>query len=136
VTPRWSFGFPDALSVFAPRLQLGGAVNLSGKTSFAYLDVLWTFPVGGGVFVEGFVGPSIHNGTMVPSLNHTGLGCPILFHAGASVGYRFNDRWSVLATFEHLSNGKGAFGIDCGTNQGEFGNQGLNNFGARVGYTF
>jgi len=42
----------------------------------------------------------------------------------------------VLATFEHLSNGRGIFGINCGTNQGGGGNQGLNNYGISVGYAF
>ena len=63
-----------------------------------------------------------------------GLGCPLLFHAGASLGVPITAHWRVLGTFEHLSNGK-PFGVDCGTNQRE-GNQGLNNYGVSVGYAF
>jgi hypothetical protein len=43
----------------------------------------------------------------------------------------------VLGSFEHLSNGKSLFGLDCGTNQSATGsNQGLNNYGLSVGYAF
>ena len=41
-----------------------------------------------------------------------------------------------MGTFEHVSNGREAFGTNCGTNTLQGGNQGLNNYGARVGYTF
>ena len=58
------------------------------------------------------------------------------FSYGIYGGYRFNEHWSVQGTFEHLSNGRGIFGIDCGTNQIPGGNQGLNNYGVRVGYAF
>jgi hypothetical protein len=89
------------------------------------------------MFVEAYVGPAAHNGSLTVTPQLAGLGCDTLFHAGASVGYRFDDHWSVLGTFEHLSNGKTLFGIDCGTNQAATGsNQGLNNYGLRVGYAF
>jgi len=66
-----------------------------------------------------------------------GLGCPLLFHAGVSVGVPITEHWSVLGSFEHLSNGKSLFGLDCGTNQSATGsNQGLNNYGLSVGYAF
>jgi hypothetical protein len=64
-----------------------------------------------------------------------GLGCPLLFHAGASFGVPITEHWRVLGTFEHLSNGK-PLGVDCGTNQRPGGNQGLNNYGVSVGYAF
>lgn len=137
VSPRLSFGATGWWTFLIPRVQVGGAWNLSGRTSFAYADALWTIPVWDKFFVEGFVGPAIHNGSLAPTATTVGLGCSTLFHAGASVGYRFNERWSVMGTFEHLSNGKTVFGISCGTNLAATGsNQGLNNYGVRVGYAF
>ena len=47
-----------------------------------------------------------------------------------------NDQWNVTGTFEHLSNGRTVFGIQCGTNLLPGRNQGLNNYGIRVGYSF
>jgi lipid A 3-O-deacylase len=58
------------------------------------------------------------------------LGCNPLFHAGGSVGFVPLPRWSIVATFEHLSNGNSLFGINCGKNQG------LNNYGVKIGYSF
>jgi hypothetical protein len=42
LTPRLNVGAPG---YFLPRFQLGGAVNLSGRTSFAYFDGALTLPI-------------------------------------------------------------------------------------------
>ena len=57
--------------------------------------------------------------------NRVALGCSPLFRESASVGWRFDEHWSLLATIEHLSNG----GL-CDQNRG------LTNVGARVAYSF
>jgi hypothetical protein len=137
VSPRIPLGVASPWNLLVPRLHLGGNANLDSRTSFAYTGFVWTFPTFDGFFLEGFVGPAVHNGSLTPTTTKAGLGCPVLFHAGASLGYRFDEHWSVMATFSHLSNGKTLFGIDCGTNQASSGsNQGLNNYGARIAYTF
>jgi lipid A 3-O-deacylase len=138
VSPRLSFGAVTGPWAFlVPRLHVGASWNLSDRTSFAYTGLLWTIPVWDRFFVEGFVGPAVHNGSLTVTPQLAGLGCDVLFHAGASVGYRLTDQWSVIGTFEHLSNGKTLFGINCGTNVAPVGsNQGLNNYGVRVGYAF
>lgn len=137
VSPRLLPGVAGFWSYFVPRAHLGASGNLSGRTSFAYAGLVWTFPVFDRFFFEPYVGPAVHNGSLTPTQTLAGLGCPALFHAGANAGYRFDANWSVMFTFEHLSNGKTLFGINCGTNQGSRGsNQGLNNYGVRVGYAF
>jgi lipid A 3-O-deacylase len=137
VTPRILPGVTGVFSVLVPRVHFGGAVNLSDRTSFAYTGLLWTIPVWDRWFAEAYVGPAVHNGSLAATATLAGLGCPVLFHAGASVGYRFSERWSVMGTFEHLSNGKTLFSVNCGTNLAPVGsNQGLNNYGVRVGYSF
>lgn len=135
VSPRL-FRIEGLLSAFIPRLHAGGNLNVSGRTSFAYLGLLWTIPVYDRFFIEGFVGPAVHNGSLSPTATLAGLGCPVLFHAGGSIGYRLSDHWRVMGTFSHLSNGRGVFGVDCGTNQGPGRNQGQNNYGIRLGYSF
>jgi lipid A 3-O-deacylase len=137
VTPRLVPGVTGAFGFVVPRVHFGGAVNLSDRTSFGYTGLLWTIPVWDRLFAEAYVGPAVHNGSFIATPTLAGLGCPVLFHSGASVGYRFSERWSVMGTFEHLSNGKTLFGVNCGTNQAPVGsNQGLNNYGVRVGYSF
>jgi lipid A 3-O-deacylase len=111
-----------------PRFHVGGSVNLSGRTDFVYTGLTWTIPLTGSVFFEGALGPSVHNGSLVPGPNQQGLGCRVLVHASASLGYRLSPRWSVMATYEHLSNASGISG--CGWNRA------LDNVGIRVGYAF
>jgi hypothetical protein len=137
LTPRLDVGASGYSAYLLPRLQIGGAVNLSGRTSFAYVDAAFTLPITPWLFFEPFVGGAIHNGSLTATPLLSGLGCPLLFHAGVSFGVPITERWSVLGSFEHLSNGKGIFGTDCGTNQSPRGsNQGLNNYGLSVGYAF
>jgi len=139
VTPRLNVGAPGYWAYLLPRFQLGGAVNLAGRISFAYADITLTLPITHWLFFEPFIGGAIHDGSLHGTPTLSALGCPELFHAGASFGVPITEHWSVLGTFEHLSNGKAIFGVDCGTNQGNQGrgyNQGLNNYGVSVGYAF
>ena len=114
-------------SYFIPRVHVGGSVNLGGKTSFAYAGLTWTVDVTPSWFVEATFGGAIHDGATGPGIDPTrnALGCSPLFRESASVGYRLNSNWSVMATIEHLSNA----GL-CDRNRG------LTNLGARIGYTF
>lgn len=114
-------------SYFVPRPHVGGSLNLDGKTSFAYVGLTWTVDITPQFFVEASFGGAIHNGetgSVIPS-DRSALGCSPLFRESASLGYRFNEKWSVMATVEHLSNA----GI-CSENRG------LTNVGARIGYNF
>jgi lipid A 3-O-deacylase len=136
LTPRLNVGVPGYWAYMLPRFQFGGAVNLEGRTSFAYTGIALTLPVVERLFFEPFVGGAVHNGSLTPAPNFSALGCPLLFHAGFSFGLAITEHWNALATFEHLSNGK-SFGVNCGTNQASSGsNQGLNNYGVSVGYAF
>ena len=114
-------------SYFIPRPHIGGSVNFSGETSFAYAGLTWTVDITPRIFVEGTFGGAIHNGEtgkLVP-VGRAALGCSPLFRESGSIGVRLSANWSLLATVEHLSNA----GL-CDQNRG------LTNIGARVGYTF
>ena len=136
LTPRLNFGVPGYWAYLLPRFEVGGSANLSGRTSFVYVDMLATLPITRWLFIEPFVGGAVHDGSLSGSPTMSDLGCRALFHVGASVGVPITQNWSVIGTFEHLSNGKGIFGTNCGTNQTGIGNgnDGLNNYGLRVGY--
>jgi hypothetical protein len=142
LTPRLNFFGVTGLWVYAiPRLQIGGNLNTAGLTSFAYLDAVITVPITRWFFFEPFLGGAIHNRGDLGSSTTADLGCTELFHAGVSLGVPIDRHWRVLATFAHVSNGKGIFGTNCGTNQTGMspwgsGNQGLNNYGLSIGYAF
>jgi lipid A 3-O-deacylase len=106
-----------------------GADNLSGGTSYVYADGLWTANFNK-VFAEVFFGGLIHNG---PLEDHDprgdALGCRELYHMGADLGYRFDQHWSIMATFEHGSNGAPTLSR-CSQNRG------LNVTGMALGFTF
>jgi lipid A 3-O-deacylase len=124
VAPRF-FTIPFLPDYFTPRFHIGGMTNLAGKTSYVYAGGLWTYNFWQHWFVEGFFGSLVHNGQLSDvSDNMNGLGCRWAFHSGGSVGYRLTDRWSVMGTFDHLSNG-----TLC-TN-----NKGINDYGLRLGYS-
>jgi hypothetical protein len=117
-------------SPLIPRLHAGVNGNVNGRTSVIYAGLLWTVPVTNHFFVEAFLDAAAHNGSLTGSPTQVALGCEAQFHVGASAGYRFNPQWSIMFTFDHLSNGSGIGLSNCGRNQG------LNNYGARIGYTF
>lgn len=136
VTPRPNFGLNEYWNNFIPRFQIGGNVNLEGRTSIAYADFVYTLTITKWLLFEPYIGGAIHNGSLVPTPTLNGLGCPLLFHVGVSFGVPITEHWRIWGTFEHLSNGN-EFGVDCGTNTpGEGRNQGLNNYGIRIGYGF
>ena len=136
LSPRLNFGVPGHWAYLLPRFEIGGNLNLEGRTSFAYADAVLTLPLPGRAFLEPYLGAAVHNGSLVPTPTLAGLGCPVLFHTGVSVGGYITQHWTLLETFEHLTNGN-ELGVDCGTNQrGESRNQGLNFYGLRIGYAF
>jgi lipid A 3-O-deacylase len=119
-------GWQDLL---VPRIRVGDVANLGGRTSYAYADGLWTVNFNR-AFAELFFGGLVHNGPLLPTSNNsTALGCRELYHMGADVGYRFDQHWSVMATFEHGSNGEPIMS-DCPANRG------LNVTGVSLGYSF
>jgi lipid A 3-O-deacylase len=118
----------DPLMAFlVPRLHVGGTLNSAGDTSQVYAGFTWTYDVTRAVFVDASVGAAFHNGETgrLPRLDRLSLGCSPLIRATGSLGYRLDANWSIMATVEHISNAN-----TC------HGNQGLTNYGVRVGYTF
>lgn len=122
VLPKF-YTVPGIANAFIPRLDAGGMANVSGKTSYAYVDALWTVNFTKLLFGELAVGGAVHDGPL------SELGCRELVALGANFGYRIDAHWSAMLSFQHLSNGKGYLS-DCTHNDG------LNNIGLRFGYAF
>jgi hypothetical protein len=121
-------GWKDYL---APRIRIGGAANLGGRTSYGFANAVWTYNYDR-MFAEFFFGGMIHDGQLLAAhadKNATALGCRELYHFGANLGYRVDSHWSVMGTFEHASNGTGWWS-HCPQNRG------LNVTGVNVGYAF
>lgn len=58
----------------------------------------------------------------------TTYGCEVLFHLAPAVGRSFGENWNIQLFWEHLSHGQ----ILCDNGK----NEGLDNYGIRVGYDF
>ena len=110
------------------RPHLGATISTNGLESMIYAGLSWTWHVfDGPVFIEGTFGGSINNWD--PANTHPNarnLGCNVLFRESVSVGFDMTQNASVMLTAEHASNA----GLCSG------GNQGMTNFGARVGVSF
>jgi opacity protein-like surface antigen len=121
---------PGWQDLLIPRLRIGGVANLGGRTSYAYADGLWTVYFDR-AFAEVFFGGLVHNGPLENRVdeNATALGCRELYHLGADLGYRFDQHWSVIVTFEHGSDGEPVLSR-CPQNRG------LNVAGVALGYSF
>jgi hypothetical protein len=119
--PVWNF--------LIPRFHVGGVANLSGRTSYLYAGGLWTWDVTPSLFLEGFLGGTVHDGSLLGSSTMSALGCRALIHSGGSLGYQIAPQWSVMLTYDHISNGKRALNA-CPRNQG------LHELLLRVGYSF
>jgi lipid A 3-O-deacylase len=130
VLPRLPFGQGEWWSFLVPRPHIGGIANLDNRSSYVYGGALWTVPLVYGFFWEAFFGGAAHNGSLNGTFDHVALGCQPLFHVGGSLGYTVTQNLHVMFTIDHVSNGNEVFGTDCNRNQG------LNNYGLRLGYSF
>jgi lipid A 3-O-deacylase len=109
-----------------PRPHVGGVFDTGGRTSYVYAGAVWTWNLTPRIFFEPIFGATVHNGKLdTPDVTWDSLGCRLLFHTGTNLGYRFTESWNVSVSWEHSSNAK-----ICGRNVG------LNNFGAKIGFSF
>lgn len=110
-----------------PRLQLGGILNLAGRTNIAHAGLNWQFPVTPSVFIETGLGLAAHDGASgrAGATGQSAMGCRFAFRETLGLGYRLGGGWNVIASIEHLSNG----GL-CARNRG------LTHAGLRMGIVF
>ena len=118
----------------SPRAVFGFQVNSEGYTDMAYVGILAQKNIAEGVFgpddafyIEGTVAVAYHDGAIDVRLRPEDAewkshGSYWLFRTGFGAGYRFNERWSLTATFSHISNANL-----------EQPNQGSNDVGLRLG---
>lgn len=124
------FSLPGWQDILIPRFHIGGMDNLTGRTSYVYAGALWTYNWNR-FFAEYFFGGTVHNGPLRSDFDpdRPNLGCRFLYHIGANAGYRLDQNWSVMVTFDHASDGEPTLS-SC------HGNTGISVLGLRVGRSF
>jgi len=131
-TPRiLPFGAGQWWGLLILRFDIGGFLNTAGRTQRSpwwrpldYSDLLW-------VLYRNF-GRRRHQRRAKRRLGDTisvGMHRCVQYLAN-SLGYQFSSSWSLMGTWNHMSNGNSAFGVDCPHNKG------VNNFGLKAGYVF
>ncbi len=124
LSPKLFSAAPEWQAV-VPRAHIGTTVNTAGDTSHAYAGLTWNYDVTKRLFVEGSFGAAIHDGKFAQRPGRLAMGCSWGFRESGSMGWRFSESLSAMATIEHVSNA----GL-CDQNRG------LTNFGLRLGYAF
>lgn len=121
------FDSPGWLAIIgAPRPHFGASLNLWGDTSQAYAGVSWQWAPAERWFIEFSLGGAVHSGKLsTTDLDRKELGSRALFRESLSLGYRLDQRNSVMVTFDHVSNASLADN-----------NEGMDTLGLRWGYRF
>lgn len=108
------------------RPAVGGTVSTIGATSHGYIDARWQYETASRIFFGLGIGAAVHNGQLqLDDWDRKALGSRLLFHFPIEIGYRLDDRSSISAYFEHISNG---YTVSP--------NEGLDRLGIRYGYRF
>jgi lipid A 3-O-deacylase len=123
--------FLEAIGSPRPQLGLSYATDPDATSQF-YFGIEWRTHVAERIFVAASFGGAIHNGeTKFDPFadagrveNTTFLGCRVLFRFGGDIGYELTDRMRASVHFDHISNA----GL-CQVNEG------LDNFGVRLGFS-
>ena len=130
VFPRLPFGTDEWWTIFVPRPHVGGFLSTDNRTSIAYGGALWTYAITDRLFTELFFGGAVHDGLPDGSPTRAALGCNVGFNFGSTAGYRIDRSWSLMVTYDHMSNGNSSVGTNCSHNKG------INNVGVKLGYSF
>jgi hypothetical protein len=116
--------------LLVPRPYIGAMASIPHRSDSVRGGALWRFPLWGRFFTEAFFGGAYDNGSINGDATHNALGSRWLFNAGGSLGYHIDEHWSVMVTFDHMSNGKTVFGT------GFEHNEGVNDLGLQISYRF
>ena len=132
--------------IFSPEVHVMVSANTSVSTDFIAAGFSWPIALPANFYIQPGIGLAYTTGKYdIPAVNAPGLtpaqvasryhvystridfGDPVLFEPELAVGYHLSPKWSVEASYVHLSNGQ-IF------HQGK--NEGLDDVGVRVAYRF
>lgn len=123
------FASPDILNpIGSPRPYLGLDLAIADDpVHFFYGGLNWDFKLTEKFYLSASLGGAVTTAKNLETpTTYKALGCRVLFHIGAAIGYDFSDRWTVQAYADHFSNGN-----LCGDS-----NNGAEATGVRIGYRF
>lgn len=111
----------------SPRPEFGMTVNLDGQESLAHLGLTWQLRLfETPLYLEGTFGAAGHTGyNKGAPPGYKDFGCSINFYERYGIGANLGDHATATLTYEHTSNNGW-----CDANDG------LSNFGLRVGWKF
>ena len=105
------------------------SANTSGGVSFAAGGLAWRIGLGPRFYFEPGIGGAVQNGSALPyqaTRDKLYLGSRFLFEPQVALGYRISPKWSVEASYVHLSHARLA----------SLQNPGLDDLGVRAIYHF
>lgn len=111
----------------SPRPELGATLNLGGHESLVHLGLTWQLKLfDTPLYLEGTFGAAAHTGynTGAPA-GEKNFGCTVNFYERYGIGTALGENATATLTYEHSSNNG-----YCAANDG------LSNFGLRVGWKF
>ena len=108
--------------LLTPRFHIGANLTTDDGANQAYAGLTWDYHFDNGLFLETSFGGTVHDSETADN-NPDSYGCTLQFRESLSVGFDINERVSIMATVDHMSNA----GL-CDENQG------LTNAGVRIGY--
>lgn len=124
--PAFDLGKSFTSETFSLHPQLGLDANTQGKTSAAFAGFAAVMHLSARFKVEADLGGSINDGkTTSLDSGRAELGCNALFREALGLGYQLTQNLSVMAVAEHMSNAN-----LCQPNNG------ITNFGLKLGYSF
>ena len=111
----------------SPRPEVGATINLDGQDSLAHLALTWQLPVfDTPIYLEGSFGAAVNNGALTGAApGRKNFGCQVNFYERFGIGAHVSENVTATLTYEHTSN-----------NDWCQANDGLSNFGLRVGWKF
>jgi len=111
----------------SPRPEIGTTINLGGKENLLHAGLTWQLPVfDTPIYLEGTFGAAIHDGALTGAAAPTkNFGCRVNFYERFGIGANLSDNVTATVTYEHTSNNN-----YCEANDG------LSNFGVRLGWKF
>lgn len=134
------FASPDFLSwAFSPRPYLGTTYNTAGDTSFYGGGLQWSFNLTDTVSFQPGLGYFMHDGynenpfvqgspeSTAFGMDHVFMGSDDLFRTSLGLNWQFSEDWGAELIYEHFSHGQIL---------GDGRNQGMDNLGVRLSYTF
>ena len=111
----------------SPRPEIGTTINFNGRDSLVLAYLTWQLAVfETPIYLEAGLGAAIHDGALTGAApGRQNFGCRVNFYERWGVGMHVGDNATATLTYEHMSN-----------NDWCVANEGVSNFGLRLGWKF